>query len=289
MTYTPSPTIDQFFSQQRNLHVQQSPSAEFAKTVEQDQDIEYLFFSRLRLSNGVFKTTARRRLDDVNERILKQLPRDQTLRVMDVAVSSGISTLEWAQALKQANFVFEMTAGDLTIAAKVTSLGRVFQVLVDSHGDPLQIDILGIAFPNASGSRVRNACFEIGKCLVRGMFCLPLKTRPLWLVTPALTQSCNSITLVEDDILIDQQPEFQRRFDVLRAANILNRSYFDIDTLQRMTQNLKQRLVVGGLLVICRTDENQVNHGIIIRLCDGETVQVLDRFGDRAELESLVV
>jgi hypothetical protein len=81
--------------------------------------MEKEFFSSIRLSNGVHKTTSPLRLDDANQRLIAVF---QKLGVapetfLDVAVSSGISTIEWFESLQQAQLRPSMTATDLTMAA----------------------------------------------------------------------------------------------------------------------------------------------------------------------------
>jgi len=81
--------------------------------------MEKEFFSSIRLSNGVHKTTSPLRLDDANQRLIAVF---QKLGVapktfLDVAVSSGISTIEWFESLQQAQLRPSMTATDLTMTA----------------------------------------------------------------------------------------------------------------------------------------------------------------------------
>lgn len=81
--------------------------------------MEKEFFSSIRLSNGVHKTTSPLRLDDANQRLIAVF---QKLGVapetfLDVAVSSGISTIEWFESLQHAQLRPSMTATDLTMTA----------------------------------------------------------------------------------------------------------------------------------------------------------------------------
>jgi hypothetical protein len=87
------------------------PSPEARKRLEDG------FFTSLRLPNGTFKTTYHRRLDDLNELVLRYLPPKRPLDVMDLAVSSGISTAEWVTQLRQAGVAHRMVAGDVLVNA----------------------------------------------------------------------------------------------------------------------------------------------------------------------------
>src|SRR5258708_1177203 len=76
------------------------------------EEMEKRFFASIRLKNGTYKFTYSHRLDDLNELTNKFLPPARPLKVMDVAISSGISTLEGTQSLMKAGINYQMTAGE---------------------------------------------------------------------------------------------------------------------------------------------------------------------------------
>src|SRR5687768_11687066 len=76
------------------------------------ETLEKRFFQSVGLPNGTWKTTSYRRLDDLNALVQGFLPSDRPLDVMDVAVSSGVSTLEWLESMERAGIECRMTAGD---------------------------------------------------------------------------------------------------------------------------------------------------------------------------------
>src|ERR1700719_4541583 len=82
-------------------------------------EMEEAFFEGIQLPDGTFKTTADHRLDDLNEAMLAHLPRRRPLRVKDVAVSSGISALEWYDMLRAHRIAFQMTATDMWLRARL--------------------------------------------------------------------------------------------------------------------------------------------------------------------------
>jgi hypothetical protein len=51
-------------------------------------------------------------LDNLNEPVQKFLPTDRPLDVMDAAVLSGVSTVEWIESMERAGTYRRMTAGD---------------------------------------------------------------------------------------------------------------------------------------------------------------------------------
>ena len=102
---------------------------------------------------------------------------------------------------------------------------------------------------------------------------------------------------IEDDILAGAPTE---TVDVLRAANILNKGYFDEDILEQMVRNLRRRLRPGGLMIVCNTDYNEgfdygrmdyggMNNASLFRLdADGRFV-VQARLNAGSEIEGLVL
>jgi hypothetical protein len=267
------------------------------------QQMEKDFFKTLGLPNGTVKTTYHRRLDDLNELVAEHLPADRPLQLMDVAVSSGVSTAEWTESLTNLGIEHHMLAGDLLVDAFLISVGRHLRALVDRNGHTLQLDVAGygIRFP----VRKRDwACFGPIILFLRGVVAAlrptlrnargdrpegsaswGVKWRTLKLVSPSLSRS-RHIEIVEDDILTNQA--YPGRFHALRAANILNLYYFDDATLTRMLANLRSRLRPDGLLVVCRTCMKGVNRASVFRLQGDGTLAVIARLNGGSEIESLV-
>lgn len=274
----------------------------------QQEEFEKDFFASLQLKNGTYKLTYARRFDDLNALVSKLLPPTRPLKVMDVAVSSGISTLEWMESLEGAGINHHMTAGDITTKGFLISIGEDLHVLVDDTGYPLQFDVHGTPVPNPPRRRfgtlyflplrlmrktlakhfaeLREACAsapdEEGTPVKRhGIEC-----RPVALVSPRLKPS-PQLAVIEDDIL--SNTKLAGRFHVLRAANILNKAYFDEETLAAILRNLRARLVRGGLLIVCRTNEQNVNNATVFTLNEAGRFEATARLGEGSEVESLVL
>lgn len=268
---------------------------------------EKAFFRSIRLKNGTFKTTYAHRLDTLNEIVTPVLPRDRPLEIMDVAVSSGVATLEWMESLQRASIDFRMTAGDLCVRAFLLSFGRLLNVLVDRGGYPMQFDVAGRAIPYPPRRRmamllplfiglhalrwilpsVFSATFK--RSLVHGetpyLRRLGISCRPAPLVSRRLRQQ-QSLTIIDDDLLA--AGSFENRFHVIRAANVLNQSYFTEDSLIAMLGNLRRRLRPAGMLIICRTHDDGTNHGTVYRLNSKNNFEALARIGEGSEVDPIV-
>jgi hypothetical protein len=276
--------------------------------------MEEEFFSSVRLSNGVFKTTSTQRLDDVNKTLMALF---QKLGVapktfLDVAVSSGISTIEWFESLQQAGLKPSMTATDLTMTAYLVRLFSWCNVLVDKEGFPLQYDCYGFALRPWSPKRYyvlgdwfltllyRTLYWRFGQRLGLLKRLKSLQGNPPPVDDPVIKARVQLVTwrlrdnkdieLLDDDITQPTPPQLRSRFEVIRAANILNRDYFSIPQLREAVRNLRSRLVGPGtfLIIVC-TVEPGSNHGTVFRLGPLGSFDVLTRVGRGSEIEDIVL
>lgn len=273
------------------------------------EEFERNFYSRLKLPNGIYKTTHARRFDDLNELISAFLPTGRRVELLDVGISSGISTLEWLESLEGRGVDAHIVAGDLDIEGYVISLGRSVQILIDKTGYVLQIDV-------GSRSITSHYRFPLWRRLLFAAPVLALNTavRLLWLSSSALRDHvargeelltrggmrCQRLslfsprlhptprlTLIEDDIVANHS-RFPEAFDAIRAANVMN-FYLDPGMLRQMLDTLRSRLRSGGLLAICRTDEHAHNLGTLFRLRADRSFEVVRRIGTGSEIEDFVL
>jgi hypothetical protein len=262
------------------------------------EELERTFFNSIALRNGTYKTTWNRRLDDLNELVQGLLPQQRPLEIMDVAVSSGISTAEWLVSLEQAGIDCRMLAGDAVVDAFLISVGRL-RALTDRTGHVMQLDLAGRAVrippPRRRDRIVYSPIIALMKGLTR-LFDLSARSavqsrsgvtcQPLALTSLALARM-PKLRAVEDDILLNTS--YRQRFHVLRAANILNLAYFDVPTLERMVRNLRTRLLPGGLFIVCRTNEEGVNNASVFTLSDDGRFEATARLNEGSEVAELVL
>jgi len=241
------------------------------------------FFARVFLPNRTVKTTHANRLDDVNAAALPLITAlsPRPLRILDVAVSSGISTAEWHQFLWSRGVAHKMTATDLAINATLVNSKR-FALLRDTQGSLLHFDMFGVGWPphqhgfHFHALRHALAVSAVGVSALFGRACL----QKVHLITNRLN---GNIQVREDDLTAANPPDFVRAFDVIRAANILNLAYLPESTLRLVIDNLKQRLAPSGLLIICRTIKGEGNHGTIFK----DSLPIT-RIGKGSEVEHLI-
>jgi hypothetical protein len=265
---------------------------------------EKAFFSRLILPGRISKATYSHRLDDLNALVEPVLPSTRPLRILDLGISSGISTLEWIDLMEAKNIEFEIDAVDLVLRAVLISFRIGIDVLADKSGRPFVIQKSGnwIAYPPGKRDLLKHfllifACRTI-LFLFWGKFRIALserhaektdrwfKVREVPLVYSRL-RNHPKVSLFEADI---RGPlDFgSQAFHVIRAANILNRSFFDDAELMRIIAKLRDRLCMGGVLIVCRTDDTQGNTATVFSKGRGDRLEPIVRLNGGSEVERLV-
>jgi hypothetical protein len=261
------------------------PTAREFLTPPYNPGIEHRFFKALSLPNRTFKTTQEHRLDDVNDAAwphIVALP-SRPLKILDVAASSGISTVEWYEHLSSRGLDFSMIATDMTVKASLLTVGPLAAV-VDANEQFLHIDMAGVGMLTSTNSirrpiiAVRTALFSVLFRMMNGR----INRQSMELVSRRFAAN-GKIQMLEDDLLAPNQPRFVHTFHVIRAANILNLSYFKQSEILRILSNLKERLVDGGLLTVCRSGHDGVNNGSIFQL-EGNALVPLGHVGFGSEL-----
>jgi hypothetical protein len=276
-------------------------------TASAEQDaLERAFFSRVVLPNGTVKTTNAHRLDDLNEAVFPFVAActERPVQIMDVGVSSGVSTLEWYESLANQGVDCHIAATDLTVYASLVSLTPGLGVLIDRDRNILHLDVLGRGTP-AKAKGLRGVFAGFIRTLFRMAMMLDgslaplngqtrmaatgwlLKCEPVTLLTKKLVQH-SGLRVIEDDLLASNRPEFGNAFHVVRAANILNRAYFSAEVLKQTVRKLKDRLKKNGILIVCRTTDDGNNNATLFRLTANSEFHVLLRLGSGSEIEDLV-
>jgi hypothetical protein len=251
-----------------------------------DRDEAHRFFSRVRLPSGVFKATEPHRLDDVNDLARPLLPSERPLEVMDVAASTGITSLEWSEQLSAAGIEHRLLCGDSHVEGAWLPLPGLGDVLLDrDRRELLYLELFGRPVNTSGRSGKSRFAVPPIKAVVWLALHMRYPVRQVDLVDPAVRAS-PAVSVIQDDVF-ERRPDLQARFHVLRAANILNRAYFPEDQLRAGIASLRERLRPGGLLIVCRTHDGGTNHGSIVQAADGGWT-VAGRIGEGSEIEDLL-
>ncbi|MBB4186324.1 hypothetical protein GGE07_002983 [Sinorhizobium terangae] len=262
-----------------------------------DSASESAFFAKLKMRNGTFKLTrpSRFRELEVAFRPLIEQRTGSLHEVLDVGVSTGLTTVELASFLKGCGAAARITATDLFIEAHIVELGPGLKILCDPEGWPLQYDVSGIIIrPWVRRLDYVTLAFiplVLGRKLLRPRLRSRIRagmSRPVKMITRSLPSN-GEIEFEENDIMRRSQ-HFVRRFDLVRAANILNTNYFSPDQIRTAIGNIHSYLRgPGALVMIARTNRAQENAGTLFELKEDGSFAVLERVGGGSEIEKLVL
>lgn len=251
--------------------------------------LESRLFRHLLLRNGTYKTTASGRLVAIDQILLPRLPRHRPVSLMDVGLSSGVTTVDWIRQLDASHIHFQLTGVDLVLRGKLHTFPLGMEVLVDSAGFALQLAMgdRGICRPsrpvNALRARILESLFRVAERLVTtraGGSDIVLATREL--------VADSRVELVERDIA-SENPEWVEGFDVVRVANVLNLAYFPAPVLREMARLVWRYVRIGGQLICVRTDDSGTHHATCFSKGERGEIIIVARLGDGADVEPLLL
>lgn len=261
-------------------------------------EVEDRFFTDLKTQNSTFKRTGRARLNDVDACCVRNLAAAAARieRVLDIGISSGTSTLDLHDHLRAAGHAPRIIGTDLALDGYIVPALPGLRVLSDPGGHPMQYDLLG----RAIRSWERRADYLTGMIAVRRMLARFTRravqarledghgAQPVRLLSPRL-KGHPAITVEVNDIFA-RTDRFVRRFDFVRAANILNLGYFSEAELRRALSNIFSYLSGGGAWLLVARSKGSANAATLFRLSpDGRRLLVMDRVGGGSEIERLVL
>lgn len=257
------------------------------------------FFRSLKVRNTNSKQTRLGRLDALNDAAIAliRMKKWGAFNALDIGISSGVTTFEFNERLKAAGLFPSMTATDLSFTAFLVDAAPECRVLVDASGDILQFDLLGQAIRPWR----RRLDFVNGMLFVKaGLHKLYAdkakrmqadcgdRARQIQLLNPRLA-AARDITILEDDIL-KPNASFHGKFQFVRAANILNREYFDRETITGALLNLGSYLCgPGAMLLVGRTNDSRGHDASFYELDErGARFNEINRIGRGSELDDLI-
>ena len=263
---------------------------------------EFAFFCSLKLKSGVTKTTDRNRMRNVDTWFCQFLPKDKLQKVLDVGISSGITTVELCEAFDANNISYQVTGLDSDLTAFLIIFSDDKSILVDKEGYPIHFEIKGKGFGYVKGTNVkhfaeRSLLESQSKSFINSQFKDTLQSiekstnkngtaiHRIELVCREIKEN-PSIQLLEDSIFSENS---EKKYNVIRAANILNKAYFTDEQLTDALQKLRNRLEPGGFLMICRTNFEGENNASLFNLTSENKFELVDKFGEGSEVEDLVL
>jgi hypothetical protein len=251
-------------------------------------------FNRLRVGGGVYKRTAPGRFDDVRSDVaaaLGDLLRGASpLRVHDLGVSDGTTSVELHEDLKRAGFELRFVMSDAYDRIWVVRpAGSRWTCVLDADLRPLQYYsrrfVLAADPPSwrlpvnrwvhrsvirREAPRVREVAERLRAGSEASARAGGASVEQIPLVGRAATDLLGrdpNVTFVRHDVT----KPIEGRFHFIRAMNVLNRAYFDEATLRAAVAHVREALEPGGAFLAGRSIDEQ----------DGRTAATLFRRGSR--------
>ncbi len=254
--------------------------------------IEKDLFIRIVMSNGTTKTTYDNRLNDVNETLLKYIKHKKEISVNDVAISSGITTIELFNFLNNNLLTVNIVGGDAFLNGCLVNISTKIKALTDENMSLLLFNDENELFGNFHFKRLILSnpliyLFVIAKLrILKGNITSNL-VKKVQLVSRELLKEKN-IKIMKDDFF-EPKTNLYKKFDVVRAANILNLAYFKKDDLNIAINELKKRVMITGILIVVRTNINGVNNGSLFQKISDTQWELLEDINDGSEVKNLVL
>lgn len=229
-------------------------------------------------ANGTWRDTARDRFAALDRLLLRALqsrgPAGRPLTVLDVGVSSGITSVRLYELLKP-HFRVKLIATDLMRDAVALRAPAGWAIVFDASRRPLQY-VLGRFVLQGQGSE--SAFYPLNRLLRRFARWRMLPTAAALLERFDLRSKADFETTTIDGFELTKipllaretlqalanEPEFQfevgnvleplrHRADVIRAMNVLTPAYFDDGSLRAGVRHCVAALNVRGLLILGRS------------------------------------
>jgi hypothetical protein len=242
---------------------------------------EYVM-SRMRLSNGVFRTTCSGRFEGLDEflnsLLVKHFPQQAQLHIHDWAASDCVTSHEWAKGLLPRFPKAEFTASDLTLFLLAAEVDRAETFIFEANGSLLQyvrppfvVRILppepGLLLVNSLIRRYAQKKFEQlrPRCILPDEWLNSSATeyqegsllfRKIPLIHPkalAFRQECARFGIIRHSAF---EP-LDKPVHVIRTMNILNLNYFSRHDLTVGVRAVFDSLVEGGVWIVGRTHEGE--------------------------------
>jgi len=244
--------------------------------------------AQLRTSNGSWRTTHRGRLKTFDETLVKLLPnRERPYLVVDVGVSSGITTLDLIDALEKAGHALKVVALDRVTGCSFVKLFPGAYALAEDSGHFLGALVFGVPVrETTSGSRLD---YLTGKALIKKLVAASFHWRvqrqkdrkPVPLIVSELARRSN-VEIKKLDILTQPLPE---GVDVVRLANVVQRTYFSERDIARIAASVLHSCSAGAIIVLAHDSPNGELQGSFLRIADGSCA-VVARIGRGSEVEN---
>jgi hypothetical protein len=247
-------------------------------------DLETEDFCRYSLSRqgpgGQFVTTAEKRFVDLDGIAVPLIAAQKDPVIHDIAVSSGITSLELFEALVDRGIRFVMNISDKNLECFYT--GDLIRRVYDSDEKFFEGYFFGIL-----GNRSLSNKYFVSKYLGRLLDRPPGSAKRVKIqyldrrIRPLV--DAGQIHCIRCDIL---RTDLSDRFTFVRCMNLLNLKYFVDDDIRRAMRLILRSMREDAIFQVGRTVDN-VNHASFFRK-SGEKLALIQDVHDGAEIKEVI-
>lgn len=255
------------------------PNENFASV--NDETILSKFYKDIYVSSKTSKQTAKGRFKDLEPYLLKYLKKDANI-IHDLAVSSGISSVDMLNYLKNNNISFTLNISDKY--GKAYAKKGFTNCFFDSDGK------LMFAYISCFFAADKNRFFPLTTLLFKLLKNTKAPQKPdytIQLFDPKVIklQSQNKLNIIDYDIFTT---EILDKYSFVRCMNILNKVYFSEEQITVALANISKSIKNEGVLLVGRTREGNVNRASFFKKSADKFVWLED-VNDGSEIKELVL
>jgi len=270
---------------------------------------------QMRLASGVYRTTFRGRLRDLDRFVIELLGRRYTrqtaLEVHDWAASDCLTSAEWAESLFERFPNAHLQASDLTLFLLEVELPDGGAFILERDGEPLQYlrppFVIRLNPPEPKKFVVNRLLSHQARAKLKWMQ-TRLSVPADWLDSSAVALTLppfhlRKISVVHPDaealrsrdarFSIERHSVFAalpQPVDIIRSMNIFNKTYFPTERLAEGALAVWRSLKPGGWWITGRTwQEDPPAHHVSVLEKSSGGFQLVQRYGDGSEIESLAL
>jgi hypothetical protein len=231
---------------------------------------EEMILENFSFSDGAYKKTHAGRFDDFDEKILayleKNLAQDRPYKIHDLAISDGRTSYDFFLKLEKKFPTIDFCASDKNILVDVFPgvKNKTRKIVTEAGGKILQIIfppfVLNIySSKRALAFKIKKALFYPVNFILAQFFLVPLFRNILIKIDADKKQT---IALVKKQVLdlaktksnfhllgYDIMKKGFGEFEIIRAMNILNPTYFSSAEAKKIMANIFSSLKEGGLFI----------------------------------------
>ncbi len=252
-------------------------------TMKRPENID-LAFSRIDLLSGVSKQTNKDRFSVIDELSVEIIINQSLSRILDVGVSSGITSLELMRQLRASSFAGEMFVSD-KFARYWVSPHRFSTDIFDADHNLVCTYLGPITGDSEDTWKLPLSKYIFQRAQKRGFD--ETIGESFLLLHPEVLETIRRGELIFIDFDIFENDQ-EGAFDFVRCINLLNLGYFSTEQIVSGLNTLHFSLVNGGILQLGRTHLEGSNHvGFYEKTDTG--FERIESIGDGPEIDQLIV